>query len=492
MPKELIRKLVEGARNIASEGDRWFVSIARSVGRVGRNIEAGSVQRLSKTRGKAHRKLSKRREIKTENAPAIPDERADEMQTISGREKEDQMKENSFVDSKQPDVIHTSDAEQEEDVSTEERPAPETTQAEFLQQETAEQEEDVSTEEWSAAEPPQTELMQEETNEQEEDVFTEGLTAPETTRAESMQAETEEASFREDVTENEEEEIREIEGGLAPDKEPTPEHVMEAAWREEAAADEPDELLVDVETLLKQHPHLDQVDVLRLSIAMDELVNGAHLARRNAQKSLVAFGRVAELFLIASCKSATPEVAEIALEGLAQIGSERFIECTSQLLQAHNVEMRLAAVRTAQKLTDDDVRPLFAVASRDPSAKVRRRMVTYLSWRDASWALAELRRLCNDPDPVVKWAALESLACSRPAAARELLKRTTSPQEEAYRRRVLLLLERQESPESLNSSLPQSTDPETPMASPSSVKEEKKGESKSEDADTPKQTKQGA
>lgn len=208
---------------------------------------------------------------------------------------------------------------------------------------------------------------------------------------------------------------------------------------------------LDLEAFLKQHSPQDKGEALRLRKILSDLLLGSEAARWSALQSLVGLRQVAEPFMVASLQAASPEVAEIALAGLSQIGSQRLIGCISDVHTSPDSELRIVALRAAQRLTDEEARPFLARGLRDPNAKVKRRALSYLSWHDSPWALAEIRRLCNDPDPEVKWAALEALLTVRPSETYANLKMMMPTLDPAYQSRALTMLEQQKSLEDKDS-----------------------------------------
>jgi len=148
---------------------------------------------------------------------------------------------------------------------------------------------------------------------------------------------------------------------------------------------------LDLEALLKQHFPRDRVEAIKLRKALDDLLHGPEPACLSALKTLVGLGQVAEPFLVASLQVASPQAAEIALEGLSRIDSQRLTGCISDVLASSAPELRIVALRAAQRLRDDEARPFLEQGLRDPSARVKRRVLSYLSWHDSSWALAETR-----------------------------------------------------------------------------------------------------
>lgn len=202
---------------------------------------------------------------------------------------------------------------------------------------------------------------------------------------------------------------------------------------------------IDMEALLKQRFFRDRVEAIKVRKAMDDLLHGSEVARLNALKTLVGLCQVAEPFLIAALKKASPQVAEIALEGLSQIDSDRLVSCISDAFASPDHKLRIVALRVAQRLTDDTARSFLDQGLHDPSEKVKRRALSYLSWRDSSWALARITRLCEDPNPDVKWAALEALLAIKPSEAYDTLELMMSSLDPIHRRRALTLLERRKS-----------------------------------------------
>jgi hypothetical protein len=202
-----------------------------------------------------------------------------------------------------------------------------------------------------------------------------------------------------------------------------------------------DQVLLETEALLERYASNNKAKGIALRNTLDDLLHGSEATRQNALRNLVNMGEGAEPFLVASLKEAFPQVAEMALEGLRQIQSPRLVACLSEILSLGDSEQRLAALRVAQRLADDEAQPFLEQGLRDSSARVRRRVLSYLSWRDSSWALPQIYGLCNDTDRGVKWAALEALVMVNPSQAYEKLQRLMPSLDQAGRRRAVILLE---------------------------------------------------
>ncbi len=214
---------------------------------------------------------------------------------------------------------------------------------------------------------------------------------------------------------------------------------------DEMDQEEPEYRPLDLEAFLKQRYPRDRVQAIRLRKTLDDLLLGSEAARQSALKNLVGLRQVAEPFMVSSLQTASPQVAEIAIAGLSQIGSQRLIGCISDVHASSDPELRMVALRAAQRLADDEARPFLERGLRDPDAKVKRRTLSYLSWHDSPWALAEIKRLCNDPESEVKWAALEALLTVRPSEAYYNLELMMPSLDPAYRRRAITLLEQRKS-----------------------------------------------
>jgi hypothetical protein len=137
------------------------------------------------------------------------------------------------------------------------------------------------------------------------------------------------------------------------------------------------------------------------------------------------------------------EVVQIALESLNDIGAERLRSCIAAFITSPDESVRLAVLRVAQRLDGDAARPFFLYGALDASAKVRRRTVLYLGWRDDEWVPTVLRSLCNDGDPLVRWRAMRALAVKDPGATRELLGQPSHAAYPGYRRLVTRLVRAQ-------------------------------------------------
>jgi HEAT repeat protein len=139
-------------------------------------------------------------------------------------------------------------------------------------------------------------------------------------------------------------------------------------------------------------------------------------------------------------QTAAMEALTLCLDGLAKVETSELIGALKGLSQDVNAKVRQIAIRAAQRLRDDEARPFLVAATGDPVPAVRRRVISYLSWRQSSWATAELRRLCDDDEAEIRWAALEALATAQPSEAKEILGRIPEGQDRLFRLRVVNLL----------------------------------------------------
>jgi HEAT repeat protein len=182
---------------------------------------------------------------------------------------------------------------------------------------------------------------------------------------------------------------------------------------------------------------------VQMRSAVDDLVRGSELVRRSAARLLVSLGLAAEPVFVECARSASPMVVETCLESLSELGSKWLVQLLPHIAASQDEALRLVALRVVQHLALEVRKPLLLGALRDPQPTVRRRALTYLGWQHASWAKAEILRLCYDADPTVKWAALESLAAIEPAEARARLDSMYPGMDPVLRRRAVRLLERQ-------------------------------------------------
>ena len=195
---------------------------------------------------------------------------------------------------------------------------------------------------------------------------------------------------------------------------------------------------IDVEALVAQHAFSSRAEMLGALVSVNEFLSGNPRESIDAQRQILATGAAfAEPVLLAAFQKQSPRLTELALDGLYRLDPEKLEPVIKDLLASDRRELRLAALRAAQWLGDDQARPLFELAATDPSPDVRRRLVCYLSWRGTPWAMFEVRGLCNDESLAVKWAAIGVLARSQPDVAAELMGRTPPSDEDAsYRRRI--------------------------------------------------------
>jgi len=207
-------------------------------------------------------------------------------------------------------------------------------------------------------------------------------------------------------------------------------------------------LLRKIRGMIEASGELDETGKLRVAVAIEQLLLGSESARAPAKKELLEIGGKVEPFLLEALSAPDADCLELALDILWEVGSGRLTPSLDRLAASPRREIRLAALRAAQRLKDDEARPFLTAAARDSSVEVRRRAVSYLSWRGkVQWALSSLRGLCDDAEPSVKLAALEALAASAPDEARELLDRPGGVGDGAQRRRLEAILDRQASAE---------------------------------------------
>lgn len=194
---------------------------------------------------------------------------------------------------------------------------------------------------------------------------------------------------------------------------------------------------IDVEALVANHPFPTRAQMLNALVSVNEFLNGAPRESEDAQRKLVSIAPLAEHVFLAALQRGIPRLSGLALEGLARLGAATLEPAVRELLSSTDRNLRMVALRAAQRLEDDAARPLLSMMAADPSPEVRRRLITYLSWRDSPWAMLELRGLCNDPVPAVRWPAIDVLARAQPDLARELIGRMLpTSADQCFRRRI--------------------------------------------------------
>ena len=196
--------------------------------------------------------------------------------------------------------------------------------------------------------------------------------------------------------------------------------------------------LVDVEAVVAKHQFTSRADMLSALVSVNEFFHGSARESSDAQKQILSVGStLAEPVFLAALQRRSSKLAELALDGLARLRSEKLVPTAREMLSSPDRDLRLAGLRAAHWLDDEEARPLLAMAARDPAPEVRRRLVCYLSWRSEPWAIFELRRLCNDDSLPVKWSAIVALTRVQPEVAVDLMGRSPpSEQDAGYRRRI--------------------------------------------------------
>jgi hypothetical protein len=240
---------------------------------------------------------------------------------------------------------------------------------------------------------------------------------------------------------------------IAPEpSKPGPQARVVEPGRPEASAVSPESRPIDVQAWLATLALPDRSQKVRVRSALDDILHGSEVARRNAAPTLAALGLAAEPILVACARGASLQVTEACLEILIQIGSTKAPALLRQLAEAPDPAFRMVAVRVSRCLSVEQQKPILQKALRDPSIGIRRRALSYLAWSHPAWAMAEILRLCYDSDPTVKWAALEALVAFDPAEARERLDNLYPTMDPVLRRRAVRLLERQEKVASVQTS----------------------------------------
>ena len=200
---------------------------------------------------------------------------------------------------------------------------------------------------------------------------------------------------------------------------------------------------ISVHTLMRRYPAKNKVESIRLRAAVDDLLNGSEVAKSRALRVLAARGAEAAPFLVAALTTASNPVAREAIEWLVEVlDADQLPALLLDLLSARNVELRLLALPGIPRLSPAHAKLLLMKASRDGAGIVRRRTISFLSWQPSSWAMAEIRRLCDDIDLGVKMAALEALIKIRPNEARLMVQKVLDSGSSTHRRLASALLRR--------------------------------------------------
>ena len=201
-----------------------------------------------------------------------------------------------------------------------------------------------------------------------------------------------------------------------------------------------------IEELLQSRPSENRLETVKLRAAVERLCHGSEAERADAIRVLLSLGARGSSLLVAALETLPLPSATQALEGLARTQPAGLASCLADLLGAQNPELRLLAVRWADRLDDEQAKPLLKRALADAHPELRRRALTYVGWRRSLWAQTDVLVLCRDPDPEVEWAALETLAVLNPAVAREMVQTRLPRLDPIKLRRAVFLLERKDLP----------------------------------------------
>jgi len=202
--------------------------------------------------------------------------------------------------------------------------------------------------------------------------------------------------------------------------------------------------LPDLEALLEGRSPEGAAQATVLRKCLDDVVLGSEDAGEEALKILGGLGRIAEPLLVACLPTDSARVAKISLEGLSRIRSQRLLVCISSVFESSEPELRLVALHAAVGLRDSRQQRRFIERGlRDSDAQVRQRALSYVGWHDSYWAIVEAMRLCNDKEPEVQWAAVETLMALRPSEASTILPRVEPSLAAENQRRLADLLAQQ-------------------------------------------------
>jgi hypothetical protein len=161
----------------------------------------------------------------------------------------------------------------------------------------------------------------------------------------------------------------------------------------------------DIQQWLADQSERDPIKGVALRIALDDWNHGSGDARKTAVEVLASVAPAESLF-VELLVGADASQTEDALRGLALLGSERLFSCLRTTAQSPEPEVRIAALRAVQRMDSDEAIKILARAAKDPSPRVRRRVVNWLCWRNDAWVQDLVWDMCHDDDPTVRWAAL--------------------------------------------------------------------------------------
>jgi hypothetical protein len=230
---------------------------------------------------------------------------------------------------------------------------------------------------------------------------------------------------------------------------------------------------IDVEALVAAHHFDNRAEMLTSLVCVNEFLQGGARESAEAQRQILAraaprpqpegAGRTqvntsqassakenafAEAVFLAALQRRSTRLAELALDGLVRLNSTRLVAALKDLFSSDVRELRLVALRVANRLKEDEAAPLFSIAARDAAPEVRRRLVAYLSWRGTPFVVQELLGLSADANAQVKWAAIGVLARLDSKAALEMVGRIPPTDEDrSYRRRIEAALAKKKCPE---------------------------------------------
>jgi HEAT repeat protein len=165
---------------------------------------------------------------------------------------------------------------------------------------------------------------------------------------------------------------------------------------------------MDVHAVLRESRDLDRIKKVRTRAALDDLLRGSQATRAGALEAFRDLGPAVAPVLLASLGKVPREAGAELVKCLVEtMDSAQLPSLLAHLLENGDLQQRMIALAAVRRVKPASGRALLAKACQDPSAVIRRRVITCLSWYRTPWAIGLIKELAYDEDAGVRSAASE-------------------------------------------------------------------------------------